>query len=159
MADQERPIAVHAADVSPRTTPSAYPPPFASRMTGRQKRQLGEVFGLKNFGVNLTRLKPHAMSALRHAHTMQDEFIYILEGRPTLVTDDGRLELAPEMCAGFNAGSGNAHHLVNETNDDVVYLEIGDRSRGDGATYPDDDLEARMVDGGWRFFRKDGSAY
>lgn len=89
MSEKPDPVAVTAADVPPRSKPSVYPEPFASRMAGREKRQLGEVFGLTHFGVNLTRLAPHAVSALRHAHTRQDEFIYILQGRPTLHTDEG----------------------------------------------------------------------
>ena len=97
-------------------------------MAGRDKRPLGDLFGLTNFGVNITRLAPGGASALRHAHTKQDEFVYILEGRPTLVTDAGRTALDPGMCAGFKAGSGDAHCLVNETGADVVYLEIGDRT-------------------------------
>jgi len=123
------------------------------------KRPLGDLFGLTNFGVNLTRLLPGAMSALRHAHTKQDEFVYILEGRPTLVTDAGRTALGPGMCAGFKGGTGDGHHLVNETTEDVVYLEIGDRTPGDTATYPDDDIAAVAVDGKWRFAHKDGTPY
>jgi uncharacterized cupin superfamily protein len=153
------PVAIVAADASPRAKPSSYPQPFASRMAGRLKRPLGELFGLANFGVNLTRLAPGAVSALRHAHTKQDEFVYILEGRPTLHTDEGRTRLAPGMCAGFKAGTGNGHCLVNETKEDVVYLEIGDRTAGDEGSYPDDDIQAALVDGKWKFTRKDGSAY
>ena len=93
---------------------------------------MGDPFGLTIFGVNLTTLKPGAMSALRHAHTKQDEFIYILEGHPMLVTDEGETPLKPGMCAGFKAGTGNAHHLVNRGQQDVIYLEIGDRTPGDG---------------------------
>lgn len=153
------PIALPAEDVAPRTKPSNYPEPFASRMAGRQKRQLGDVFGLTNFGVNLTRLAPHAISALRHSHTRQDEFIYILSGHPTLRTNEGDTPLAPGMCAGFKAASGNAHQIVNETDEDVVYLEVGDRTPGDEAAYPDDDLKAVMKDGAWRFLHKDGTPY
>jgi uncharacterized cupin superfamily protein len=154
-----RPVAVRAADAPLRAKPSNYPEPFASRMIGREKRPLGDLFGLANFGVNLTRLKPGAQSALRHAHTKQDEFVYILEGRPTLVTDAGRTPLAPGLCAGFKAGTGDAHHLINETAEDVVYLEIGDRAPGDQGSYPDDDIEARMVEGRWTFAHKDGRPY
>ena len=154
-----RPVALIAADAPPRAKASNYPEPFYSRMTKRQKRPLGDLFGLTNFGVNLTRLAPGAVSALRHAHTKQDEFVYILEGRPTLVTDAGRASLKPGMCAGFKAGTGDAHHLVNETAEDVVYLEIGDRTPGDGASYPEDDLVVRLVEGKWRFTRKDGTPY
>ena len=128
-------------------------------MAGREKRPLGDFFGLANFGVNLTRLLPGGMSALRHAHTKQDEFVYILQGHPTLRTDEGRTRLAPGMCAGFKAGTGDGHHLINETDEDVAYLEIGDRTPGDEGSYPDDDLKAQMVDGKWRFVHKDGSPY
>jgi uncharacterized cupin superfamily protein len=156
---QSRPVALVAADAPLRVKPSNYPEPFASRMAGRAKRPLGDLFGLANFGVNLTRLAPGAQSALRHAHSRQDEFVYILEGAPTLVTDAGRTALAPGMCAGFKAGTGDAHCLVNETDTDVVYLEIGDRTPGDEGVYPDDDLMAELVDGRWRFVHKDGAPY
>jgi uncharacterized cupin superfamily protein len=128
-------------------------------MAGREKRALGDVFGLANFGVNLTRLAPGAASALRHWHTRQDEFVYILQGHPTLMTDAGATPLAPGMCAGFKAGSGDGHQLVNQTPDDVVYLEVGDRSPGDEGSYPDDDLKALMEDGQWKFVHKDGTPY
>ncbi|WP_428420484.1 cupin domain-containing protein [Methylibium sp.] len=159
MAASTNPIAVLATDVPPRTKPSNYPEPFASRMKGREKRALGDLFGLTNFGVNLTRLAPGAVSALRHAHSRQDEFIYVLQGSPTLQTDEGKTRLSPGMCAGFKAGTGNGHHLLNETSEDVVYLEVGDRTPGDEGTYPDDDLKASMVQGTWRFTHRDGSAY
>ena len=159
MTEHTRPIALVAADAAPRTRPSFYPEPFASRMRGRTKRALGEQFGLRNFGVNLTRLEPGAVSALRHAHSRQDEFIYVLEGQPALHTDEGLTRLAPGMCAGFPAGSGNAHCLINDTAAAVVYLEIGDRSSGDQAHYPDDDLRAELIDGRWAFSHKDGSRY
>lgn len=159
MPEHTCPIALVAADAAPRTRPSLYPEPFASRMRGRTKRALGELFGLRNFGVNLTRLEPGAVSALRHAHSRQDEFIYVLEGQPALHTDEGLTRLAPGMCAGFPAGSGNAHYLVNDTAAAVVYLEIGDRSSGDQAHYPDDDLRAELIDGRWAFSHKDGSPY
>jgi len=159
MSDPKRPAAIRAADAPARVKPSNYPEPFASRMKGREKRPLGDLFGLTNFGVNLTRLVPGGSSALRHAHSKQDEFVYILAGRPTLHTDEGEIALAPSMCAGFKAGTGNAHRLVNETSEDVVYLEVGDRTPGDAAIYPDDDIRAELVDGKWRFAHKDGTAY
>ena len=155
---QSKPVAVVAAEAPPRTKPTNYPEPFASRMKGREKRPLGDLFGLKNFGVNLTRLAPGASSALRHAHSKQDEFVYVLEGHPTLHTGAGKARLAPGMCAGFAAG-GDAHRLINETEADVVYLEIGDRTPGDEGTYPDDDIRAAHVDGSWRFVHKDGTPY
>ncbi len=117
------------------------------------------MFGLTNFGVNLTRLAPNAVSSLRHAHTKQDEFIYILQGHPTLHTDEGCTQLSPGMCAGFKAGTGSGHHLINETTEEVVYLEVGDRTAEDEGVYPDDDLKALLVEGRWQFVHKDGSPY
>jgi uncharacterized cupin superfamily protein len=159
MANAKFPVAVVADEAPLRTKASSYPEPFASQIAGRRKRPLGELFGLTNFGVNLTRLAPGALSALRHAHSRQDEFVYILHGYPTLHTDEGRTRLSPGMCAGFKAGTGNAHRLINETEEEAVYLEVGDRTPGDEGCYPDDDLKALMVDGKWKFVHKDGSPY
>lgn len=159
MPETLKPVAIQASDAPARTRPSNYPEPFASRMAGRTKRPLGDLFGLSNFGVNLTRLAPGAVSSLRHAHTRQDEFIYVLEGNPVLVTDEGRTQMAPGMCAGFRAGTGNGHCLLNASDADVVYLEVGDRTAGDEGRYPDDDLQAVRVDGQWKFFHKDGRPY
>ncbi|MGD8309841.1 MAG: cupin domain-containing protein [Chromatiales bacterium] len=159
MENCKAPPAVLATEVPPRTKTSIYPQPFATRMAGREKRQLGDFFGLTNFGVNLTRLAPNAVSALRHSHSRQDEFIYVVQGRPTLQTNEERILLSPGMCAGFPAGQGNASNLVNETSEEVLYLEIGDRTPGDEVSYPDDDLEATLVDGNWQFTHKDGTPY
>jgi uncharacterized cupin superfamily protein len=159
MINSQEPIAIVAEEASERTKASSYPEPFASQMTGRRKQPLGDLFGLTNFGVNLTRLTPGGVSALRHAHTRQDEFIYVLQGCPTLHTDEGRTRLSPGMCAGFKAGTENGHRLMNETDEEVVYLEVGDRTPGDEGTYPDDDLKALMIDGKWKFVHKDGSPY
>lgn len=153
------PVAVLAETAPLRPTVSNYPPVFAARMAGRSKQALGDFFGLSKYGVNRTRLMPGAVSALRHAHRVQDEFIYVLEGHPTLYTDEGATALSPGMCAGFRGGNGNAHCLVNEADHDAVFLEIGDRSPGDDVVYPDDDLKAERIEGAWRFTRKDGTPY
>jgi uncharacterized cupin superfamily protein len=155
-----KPVALVAADVPPRKSKSAYPEQFVSRLRDRRKRPLGDQFGLTIFGVNLTTLPPGAMSALRHGHTKQDEFVYLLEGAPTLITDSGETLLKPGMCAGFPRGTGDAHQLVNRGKSDVVYLEIGDRTLGDEASYPDDDIVAiKTSDGSRKFTCKDGTPY
>lgn len=159
MSAPSRPTAIRALDAPLRTKPSNYPEPFFSRMARREKRPLGDLFGLKNFGVNLTTLAPGGESALLHRHSKQDEFIYVIEGQPTLVTETEEVILASGMCAGFPA-AGEAHHLVNRTDQDVVYLEIGDRTPGDEGSYPRDDLKAVMdPDGKWVFTHKDGRPY
>jgi len=158
-ATPHAPIALDAASQPPRQKPSNYPEPFRSQMNGRIKRQLGELFDLNNFGVNLTTLKPGGISSLMHAHTKQDEFIYILEGEPTLKTEQGSITMRPGMCTGFPAG-GAAHHLINNSDKDVTYLEIGDRRPGDTALYPNDDISANQdKDGNWLFSHKDGTPY
>jgi uncharacterized cupin superfamily protein len=160
MAEATRPAAVEAEAVAPAPPGRGYPALFAARVAGRSRRQLGELFGLSKFGVNLTRLPPGGMSALRHTHSREDEFIYIIEGEPVLVTNIGETPLRPGMCAGFKAGSGDAHHLLNRTAHDVAYLEIGDRDPGDTVIYPDDDIgRALAPDGTRRFVHHDGTPY
>lgn len=160
MSATNPPIAIDAHQAPPRAKASNYPEPFASRMAGRVVRPLGDLFGLANFGVNLATLAPGAVSALRHAHTRQDEFVYVLAGEPTLVTDAGDTALRPGMCAGFRAGTGDAHWLENRSARECLYLVVGDRSPGDNASYPDDDIVAHAVEArSWQFTKRDGTPY
>ena len=149
--------AIDPAEVTELST-TIYPEPFKSRVAGRKRRRLGDAGGLKNFGVNLVRLGSGSESSMRHWHSKQDEFIYVLEGEVTLVTDAGRQKLRAGMAAGFPASSGDAHQLVNESDQQVLYLEVGDRSAGDAVTYTDVDMALKMVDGKAVITRKDGSA-
>lgn len=160
MAQTTKPAAIEARAVPAARASRGYPEPYAARVAGRERRALGDEFGLTNFGVNLTRLPPGCMSALRHSHSREDEFIYIVEGEPVLVTNVGETQLRPGMCAGFKAGSGDAHHLINRSGSDVVYLEIGDRNPGDTVVYPDDDLGRALTPNGERaFVHHDGRPY
>ena len=159
MAKSIYPVAIAAGEAPPRAHRTGYPEPFASRVAGRRKYPLGDLFGITHFGVNLTRLAPGASSSVRHAHSRQDEFAYILQGHPTLHTDEGLTRLSPGSCVGFRAGGGNAHRLINETAEEVVYLEVGDRTPGDEGAYPDDDLKTVFADGVWRYLHKDGTPY
>lgn len=151
-------IAVEAARAVPRSKLSNYPQMFASRMEGRVKRPLGDLFGLTNFGVNLTTLAPGAISALQHRHSRQDEFVFIIEGEAVLVAGGEETVVGSGMCAGFKAG-GVSHHLENRSAAPVQYLEIGDRTEGDEVEYPADDLVAIREGGAWLFRHKDGAPY
>ncbi|HWU74164.1 MAG TPA: cupin domain-containing protein [Sphingomonas sp.] len=152
-------LAIVALDAPRRAAPANYPTELVARMGDREKRPLGDFFGLSTFGVNLTRLGPGAATAFLHAHSRQDEFVYVLQGTPTLRTERGEAVLSPGMCAGFPAG-GPAHHLVNETRADILILEIGDRGANDHVRYPTEDLLSVTAEGGVRrFTRKDGSAF
>lgn len=155
----EQTPATRAMDVAPRAKSSNYPEPYYSRMAKREKRALGDHFGLTKFGVNLTRLSPGGESALLHKHTRQEEFVFVLEGRPTLVTEEGETELSPGMCVGFPP-NGAAHQLANRTEETVAILEVGDRPEGDEGAYPADDIKAMMgADGKWAFVHKDGTPF
>jgi uncharacterized cupin superfamily protein len=154
------PVAIRASETAPRAKQTGYPAEMAAMVAGRLKRPLGDLFGLTNFGVNLTRLAPGAYSALRHAHAKQDEFVYLLEGEAVLITDAGETLLEAGMCAGFKAGTGDARHLHNRSQNDVLFLEVGDRSAGDSVSYPDNDVVAVFgSDGNWKYTRKDGTPY
>ena len=108
---------------------------------GRSRRQLAKSLGISQFGVNFTSLQPGAYSALRHWHTGEDEFIYVLEGELTLIDDDGMHTVGAGSFCAFPAGEANAHHLKNMSNAVVSFLEIGSRKRpGDVVHYPDDDF-------------------
>jgi uncharacterized cupin superfamily protein len=146
-------------ETAPRRVGSGYPAPFAEPCRARVKRALGDAAGLKNFGVNLTELPPGAWSSQRHWHEKQDEFIYVVEGELTLVTDAGETVLKAGMCAGFPAGRPDGHHLINRSDRTAVYLEVGDRTPGENADYPDIDMLGRTIDGKYRFFRRDGTPY
>ncbi len=160
MSDRAKPpIAIEAAAVPSRAGAQLVPEPYRTLLSRRVKHALGDAFGLKAFGVNLTRLPAGDASSLHHRHTVQDEFVYVLEGAPTLVTDDGEVTLSPGMCAGF-AASGPAHHLENRTDRDVLVLEVGDRAAGDQVIWPLDDLALVVgADGRRRFAHKDGTPY
>jgi uncharacterized cupin superfamily protein len=140
-------------------TKGIYPEPWHSVTNGREKAALGNVAGLTQFGVNLTRLKPGAASALRHWHEAEDEFVYVLEGEITLIEDGGEVLLRPGDSAGFKAGVRNGHHLVNKSQRDALYLEIGTRATGDRGQYPDIDLIYEKDENGVRFLHRSGEPY
>ncbi|SJZ71554.1 Uncharacterized conserved protein, cupin superfamily [Enhydrobacter aerosaccus] len=154
-----RPTAFHPADV-PESNATAYPAPFRAVNSQRWNRRLGDHGGLRNFGVNLTRIVPGAQSSSRHAHSRQDEFVWIMEGEVVLETDDGRQTLQAGMCAAFPAGTGNAHRFVNESTSDVVLLTVGDRTPFDEIVYPEIDMHGKAgADGKYVFTHKDGQPY
>ena len=138
---------------------SNYPEEFKPVVKGRVKKRLGDAAALQNFGVNLVELAPGSTSALRHWHDKQDEFIYVLSGEITLVTEAGEEVLLTGDCAGFAAGVANGHCLINRSQKIVTYLEIGDRTADDKVTYPDDDLVAEHIATGWIFTHKNGKLY
>jgi uncharacterized cupin superfamily protein len=164
MSERRQPDSPISGVVDPKAIPgrraTSYPEPFRAVVAGREKRALGDMAGLTNFGVNLTRLDPGAASALRHWHERQDEFVYVLEGELVLVTDEGEQILRAGMAAGFPAGAPRGHQLLNRSDRPALYLEIGDRTPGDRVHYSQDDLEATLdPEGRWRFTHKDGRPY
>ncbi len=144
----------------PESNATSYPAIFKAINSRRWNRRLGDHVGLKNFGVNLTRIEPGAQSSARHAHAKQDEFIWVVEGELVLETNEGRQKLGPGMCAGFAAGCGNAHRFVNKSDRNAFILVIGDRTPFDEITYPDIDNHATAgADGKLVYTKKDGSPH
>lgn len=158
MTDDVKKEAIDAKSVEPRTG-SGYPAPFDADCARREKRPLGDAFGLTQFGVNHVRLWPGQWSSQRHWHHREDEFAIVLEGELVLVTDAGEQAVGPGMVMGFKAGVPNGHHLVNRSDGVAVYLEVGTRDPLEEADYPDIDMLVRIVDGEERFVRKDGTPY
>ena len=138
---------------------STYPEPFNRVVAGRSRKRLGNAAGLDQFGVNLTTLKPGAASALRHWHEKEDELVYVLAGELMLIEDGGETPLQAGEAAGFKASVSNGHHLVNKSNRDAVYLEIGTRSKHERAEYPDVDLVVIRDETGGHYMHKDGKPY
>lgn len=157
-------MTLKAPALDPTTVParstSSYPEEFRQRVLPREKRALGNMLGLTKIGVNLTTLMPGKQSALRHWHTLEDELVYVLEGEIVLITEGGEQLLRPGMCAGFKAGSADAHHFVNRSQAPARYLEISNRDPDDAVSYPDDDLAyGKGPDGKPVFTHKGGAPY
>ena len=138
---------------------SDYPPPHDKLVAVRERRRLGDAVGINNFGVNLLRIPPGCASSQRHWHTKQDEFVFVVSGEVVLVTDAGEQTLTAGMAAGFPAGSGDGHHMVNRSARDVTLLEVGDRTAADEVDYSDIDMMIRWINGEERFLHKDGRPY
>jgi uncharacterized cupin superfamily protein len=152
-------IAKRALDL-PAKTGSMYPEPFRSRVLPREKRALGDAFGLTTIGVNLTILMPGKESSMRHWHEREDELVYVLEGEVVLITDDGEEVLGPGMVAGFKAGASNAHHMVNRSERPATYLEMSNRDAADWGYYPDVDMAyGKDSEGNTILVHKDGTPF
>lgn len=143
----------------PVRSSTIYPEPFASQMAGRSKQALGNAAGLDQFGVNLTRLVPGAISALNHWHENEDEFVFILQGEVVLVEDDAETALKSGDAASFKAGVDLGHQLVNRSQHDAVFLEVGTRAKAERAHYPNDDLVYERINGINKFTRRSGATY
>lgn len=154
-----RPTVLDPSTLTPRTS-SGYPEPYKSRVLPREKRALGDPFGLTKIGVNFTTLAPGKESSMRHWHTREDEFVYILEGEVVLRNDQGETTLRAGMCAGFPAGERNGHQLINRSDAPARYLEVSNRDGEDGAEYTDADVDLayhNTPDQKGHFTRRDGS--
>ncbi|MGH6947171.1 MAG: cupin domain-containing protein [Kiloniellales bacterium] len=155
-------MTLKAPALDPMTLPprkgSSYPRPFAEAAKDREKRALGDPLGLTRFGVNLVKLPPGCFSSQRHWHTHEDEFVFVLSGELTLVTDAGEQRLTAGTAAGFPAGRPDGHRLINSGAEPAFYLEVGNRIEADACHYPDIDLYLEPGPNS-RFVRKNGEPY
>jgi uncharacterized cupin superfamily protein len=139
-------------------TGARYPSPYDEPCAGRLRRCIGDLAGLTQFGVNLTRLAPGCWSSQRHWHTAEDEFVFVVAGEVVLVTDSGEEILHTGECAGFAAGGADGHHLQNRSDRDALVLEIGTRRPdADEVFYPDIDLQ--VLKGRAGYAHKNGVPY
>ena len=136
---------------------SSYPPPFHEPCKGQTCQRLARSQGLTLFGVNLTVIPPGGWSSQRHWHSHEDEFIWVVEGELTLVTDAGEETLLPGDCAAFRAGDPDGHHLVNRSDRSAKVIEIGNSDPRDRCVYPDIDMIAGPGTAGYS--HRDGSRY
>ena len=138
---------------------SGYPEPYRARVLPRDRRRLGEALGLTRIGINQTVLLPGKESSMRHWHTHEDEFVYVLEGEVVLRCGVGEQLLRAGMCAGFPAGSEDGHQLINRGDAPAVYLEVSNRDPADSAHYsdPDVDLIWNPPHAPGKFTRRDGT--
>ncbi len=143
---------------APRLDGTGYPEEHAGPCKPRRRWRLGDAAGLDQFGVNLLRLPAGAWSSQRHWHSVEDEFVWVLEGEVVLVEEDGETVLAAGDCAGFKAGVPNGHKLENRTDREAVVLEVGGRApAADACDYPDIDMIA--APGEDRYRHRDGTPY
>jgi len=140
-------------------TYTGYPEPFRQAVIGRERKRLGNAVGLDQFGVNLSRLKPGAASSQRHWHRHEDELVYVLEGELVLVEDGGETVLKPGDAAAWKAGVANGHCLVNRSNRDAVFIEVGTRAAAERAHYSDIDMMVVRDASGFNYTRKNGEPY
>jgi uncharacterized cupin superfamily protein len=154
--------ALDPMSLPPRIT-CGYPEPYRSRVLPRAKRALGDAVGLTKIGINHTTLPPGKESSMRHWHTREEEFVFVLSGEVVLRTDAGEQTLSAGMCAGFppskDGKTGDGHCLINRGTVPAVFLEISNREAGDEACYPDEDLHYRGAGSSPLFTRKDGSQF
>ena len=136
-----------------------YPPAFDAPCLARERTRLGDAAGLTQFGVNLLRLPPGAWSSQRHWQTESDEFIYVLSGEVTLVTDAGPELLKAGDAAGFKAGDPDGHCLQNRSTADATVIEIGSRLEIDGTHYSDIDMTAPPGGKPAQYTKRDGTPY
>lgn len=146
-------------DKIPIDTATGYPPPFNKAVEGRGRKRLGRAAGLTQFGVNLCTLKPGAASTHRHWHENEDEFVYVLSGEVVLREDDGDTVLKSGDAAAWKAGVANGHCLVNRSDRDALFIEVGTRAPNERAHYSDIDMQVERDDKGIRYTKKNGEPY
>ncbi|NVO17607.1 MAG: cupin domain-containing protein [Rhodoplanes sp.] len=146
-------------DAIPLDTATGYPEPFRAAVAGRARKRIGRAAGLGQFGVNICRLAPGAASSQRHWHLAEDELVFVLEGEVVLCEDDGETVLRPGDAAAWKAGAENGHCLVNRSDRDAVFLEVGSRAGADSVRYPDADLRAERDATGARYLHRSGEPW
>jgi uncharacterized cupin superfamily protein len=134
---------------------TGYPAPFDQEVSGRWYRRLAPATGLTGFGASHVVLKPGAWSSQRHWHDGEDELLVMLSGEAVLVEDEGRTSLRAGDIAAWPKGTGNGHHLRNESESDCSFVVVGG-GKNTGGGYSDIDM---LFTADNRYVHKDGTPY
>ena len=95
----------------------------------------GKTFGFKRLGIHHEVLKPGRRTSWPHAEKTEEEFVYVIEGRPQVWIDGEVYDLKPGDGVGFAPGTGISHTFINNTKTDVRLLVVGDTNREDNKCY------------------------
>jgi uncharacterized cupin superfamily protein len=108
--------------------------------------RFGRALGLTRLGVNQEIVPPGCRTSTPHAHSLEEEFVFVIEGRPDLWIDGALHALRPGDGVAFAAGTGIAHCLINNTDADVRLLIVGENIPADRVAYPINPEERRPED-------------
>jgi uncharacterized cupin superfamily protein len=100
-----------------------------------QMAPLGDPAGMVQIGAHLIRIPPGKESFIPHAHTVSEEFVFILEGVGEMVLDGVAHAVGPGDFVGFPI-DGVVHSLKSKGPGDLVYLTAGRRDPVEIADMP-----------------------
>jgi uncharacterized cupin superfamily protein len=113
---------------------------------------LAAKLGLTRIGIHHERLLPGRRTSYPHAESAEEEFVFVLEGRPDVWIDGDLHPLQPGDAVSFPAGTGICHSFLNNTADEVRLLVVGEAAKTENRTrYPLNPVREATMDQAWRW--------